>query len=297
MSDVAVCTTVFKRIKKIDKLLNSIDSEIVSTVYIADDGEWTDQKERVYSQSFEFNLEVFNLDFDSGLGAGRHKIVQEFDEDYLLLMDSDMQMPENTEILLKQLQNDSRIGGICGLFAEDKKIFSSGCLDIYIEDNIVELEIRESKQVEFLEGYPFIEFDMIANGALFRRECVKEYSWDPEYVIGREHADFYIGHKNRTDWKFGLCPSVHFPHDPGGDEDYLSHRWDDRKYREAEEYLLNKWDFTEYNQMDDNWLDVYNPHFGKHSNPNLIDMLKFKYKSDGLINTFTDAFRFVKNKL
>ena len=295
MDDIAVCTTVFKRIEKMDELLHSIDPELISTVYVADDGEWTDQKKRVYSQSFEFDLEVFNLDFDSGLGAGRHKIVQESDENFILLMDSDMKMPTNTHILLEQLNQDQTLGGVCGVFAEDNKIFTSGCLDIFENDNTVYVEIRENKSIDYISGYPFIEFDMIANAALFRRECVEDYCWDPEYVIGREHADFYIGHKKETDWRFGLCPSVHFPHNPGGSEDYLSHRWDNNKYEKAEKYLLNKWGLEGYIQMDSNWIDTYDPRFKKYSDPNLYDIISYKYKEGGLYHVFKDILKHMYN--
>lgn len=296
MSDVAVCTTIFKRIEKLNELLHSIDPEIISSVYIADDGECTDRKDEIYSHQFQFDLEVFDLEFDSGLGAGRHKIVQESNEEFILLMDCDMKMPKNTHVLLEQLNEDMSIGGVCGAFAESERIYTSGCLDIYQEDN-VNIDIRQNKKIEFLAGYPFIEFDMIANGAMFRRECLEDYCWDPEYVIGREHADFYIGHKMQTDWKFGLCPSVHFPHNPGGSEDFLSHRWSDDKYRQAEEYLLKKWGFERYNQLDENWLDVYDPRFDMHSNPSIFDVAYYTYKSEGIMSLISSAIEFGKKKL
>ena len=221
------------------------------------------------------------MEFDAGLGAGRHRIVQEFGEDYLLLMDADMQMPENVHVLLDQLEEDSSLGGVCGVFLEDDRIYTSGCMDIYEENATCKLEVREQKQIKYLSDYPFVEFDMIANAALFRRRCLEDYSWDPEYVIGREHADFYVGHKRETDWTFGLSPSVLFPHDPGGGDDFLTHRWDDDKYETAHEYFMEKWEFDEYKPIRYSWLDTFDSRFGDHPPPSLIREVRHKYKTDG----------------
>jgi glycosyltransferase involved in cell wall biosynthesis len=291
MADVAVCVTVFKRIEKLNTLLRSIDSEFVSTVYVADDGEWTDRKEEVYDQSFPFDLEVFNMEFDAGLGAGRHRIVQEYEEDYLLLMDSDMQMPENVHILSEQLEEDSTLGGVCGVFVEDNRVYTSGCMDIYEENSTCKLEIRDRKEVEFVANYPFVEFDMIANGALFRRECLEDYCWDPEYVIGREHVDFYVGHKHQTDWKFGLSPSVLFPHDPGGGDDFLTHRWDDGKYNTAHRYFMQKWGYDEYEPIRYSWIDTYDPRLNSHPPHSLLQKAKYKYEDEGAISLFKSIMK------
>lgn len=294
MADIAVSVTVFKRIEKLNELLRSIDPAFVSVVYIADNGELTERKNEVYNQSLPFELEVFDLEYDVGLGASRNKIVQEFEEEYLLLMDSDMRMPKNAHILLEQLEANSEIGGVCGAIAETDRIFTSGCLDIYEDGDTISLDLRDKKEVQFLAGYPFIEFDMITNASLFRRECVKEYSWDPKYQIGREHADFFLGHKRRTDWIFGFCPTVHFFHNPGGSEEYLSNRWDDEKYHNAEEYLIEKWGFNEYNQIDDNWLDCYDPVSDINVSPRVINRALNKYRTEGGVSVIKSTYRFLQ---
>ncbi|ELZ37186.1 glycosyltransferase family 2 protein [Halorubrum distributum] len=295
MVDIGVCVTVFKRIEKVENLLRSIDPDFISTVYIADDGEWTNKKESVYNQQFPFDLEVYNLEFDAGLGAGRNRIVQEFDEDYLLLMDSDMQMPKNTPVLLEQLEADPTLGGVCGVFVENDRIYTSGCTDIYEESNSCKLEIREKKQIEYLANYPLVRFDMIANAALFRRECLEDYSWDPEYVIGREHVDFYFGHKRKTDWEFGLSPTVLFPHNPGGTDSFLSHRWDQNKYETATEYFLKKWELDKYDGISYSWIDTYDPQFNQHPPHSLYSRAKFKYRTDGIVALVKSIMKIIYN--
>lgn len=291
MDDIAVCVTVFKRVEKVDALLHSIDPKFISRVYIADDGEWTDRKEAVYGQDFPFDLEVFDLEFDAGLGAGRNKIVQESTEEYLLLMDSDMKMPGNTDVLLQQLEADPGLGGICGLFLESDRIYSSGCLDIYEEDKTCKFEIRERKETELLANYPFVQFDMIANAALFRRDCLEDYSWDPEYVIGIEHMDFYVGHMRQSDWRFGLSPSVHFPHDPGGSLEYLSHRHSDSKYDDSKNYFLDKWGYVELGPIQHRWLNTYDPEFGGFPPHSLLARARRKFRKEGTVPLLKSALR------
>ena len=187
--------TVFKRIDKLEALLNSIDLDFAPVVYVSDVGEWSKRKQGVYSRPYAFNLKLFDLENVARLRAGGNKIVQEMTEDYLLLMDCDMQMAKNVELLLEQLEADPDLGGVCGLFAEENRISTSGCIDIFLEDGVCSLEIREPKRIEWIANYPFVQFDMIANAALLRRKCLDEYSWDPNYAVAREHVDFYIGQK------------------------------------------------------------------------------------------------------
>jgi len=296
MPDVAVGVTVFKRIDRLSKLLKSVDPEFASIVYVADDGESTEKKEEVYERSYPFDLEVFDLPFDAGLGAGRDRIVRELDEEFLLLMDSDMQMPENTTVLFDQLQADQTLGGVCGLFVEKERIFTSGCIDIYEENGVCSLELRDRKEVDLVANHPLFKFDMIANASLFRRECLEDYSWDPEYVIGREHVDFYMGHKRQTNWKFGLCPSVLFPHNPGGSNEFLKHRWNDEKYDAATEYFLQKWDLDEYKPIEYSWLATYDPVFEDYPPHDLIQRAKAKYKSDGISGVLAGGANLLKQK-
>ena len=61
------------------------------------------------------------------------------------------------------------------------------------------------------EGVPFVRFDKIAQCAMFRRECLDDYAWDPQFRVA-EHADFFLGHYHLTGWEFAVTPSVVFHH-------------------------------------------------------------------------------------
>lgn len=240
--DTAVGVKVFSRVDKLSDLLDSIQHPEIKTVYIADDGEQTAEKSKIYDREYPFKLQVFDLPYDAGLGYGRAHIVDNLSEDYLLIVDSDHQLPGDISPLHSQLQEDKDIGGIGGLLYENKKITGS-CHDLYERDGLLIRDVKESKPVYSIANHPFIPFDFIPNAALFRKKCIKDYCWDPEYVIGKEHVDFYIGHMKRTEWKFGVCPTIHFKHCPGGDTNYIENRENHRKLLESRNYFLDKWGY------------------------------------------------------
>jgi len=259
MDDVALGTKVFMRDEKLRNLLESIERTDIPKVYVADDGKETKEKAEIYAGSYDFDLEVLQLEYDAGLGYGRKQIVDRLEAKYFLLVDSDHEIPPNVDVLRTMLEADPDIGGIAGNIAEPEycRLFQNA-KNIRVEDNDLVREIdRDAKSMDTVAGYPFVTFDFIPNAALFRRECVEDYCWDPEYVIGHEHVDFYIGHWKQTDWNFGICPSVTFPHYPGGSPSYESNRHDDEKIRADREYFLEKWGFDDLRMETMYWFDTH----------------------------------------
>lgn len=238
--DVALGVKVFKRTDKLEDLFDSIEESQLEKVYVADDGE-TEEREHLYSSDkYTFTLEVIDLEYDAGLGYGRQQIVEQLEEKYLLIVDSDHTLPSNLEELYTILQSDESIGGVSGLILEHG--FLKGmCHDIYIEGDYLYRDVRESKSQETVGESTFVEFEFIPNAALFRAEVFDDYVWDEEFVIGGEHLDFYIGHLE-TDWRFGVCPEVLFNHNPGGSTEYLQNRGNPFKVESSETYLQDKWD-------------------------------------------------------
>lgn len=248
--DIVLGTKVFKRTEKLENLFESIDNSPISKVIVADDGN-TEEREELYEKNYNFDLSVIDLEFDSGLGKGRRRIVNKMDRKYLLIVDSDHLIP-NIKPLYNILENDKTVGGVSGLILEKGKLLGK-CNDIFLEDNYIVNDIREQKSGEDINSNLFIEFDFVPNAALFRKETLEDYCWDSEFVIGGEHLDFYIGHLE-TKWRFGVCPEVIFPHFPGGSNEYMKHRGNPFKVEKSHEYLLSKWG---KNQIINNesWLD------------------------------------------
>ncbi|WP_436926722.1 glycosyltransferase family 2 protein [Halosimplex amylolyticum] len=264
MSSIALGAVVFKRTDMVEQLLSSVSSP-VETVYIADNGEISPERRRIYDRSYPFELKVLDLEYDSGLGHGRNEIVEQLSEDYVVIVDSDMTMPHGIEYLADQLDERPRLGGVSGLLFEHGNLIGASC-DLYEEGEILIKDIRGTKDSEFVDGKPFVEFDFVPNAAMFRRECLEEYSWDPAYKFGAEHLDFFVAHKKRTDWTFGTCPAVVFPHFPGGDAAYLSARMgiDEDRPGKSLQYFLDKWGYRHVLKIQPRWADSF-------SNPALRD--------------------------
>lgn len=242
MDDVALGVKVFSRVNKLENLLDSVEESDINTVYVADDGEMTDEKRKLYSRSFDFDLNLIDLEYDAGLGYGRAEIVKQLDAEYLLIVDSDHTVPENVNVLRTILENNSQIGGVSGLIFERGHL-RGACNDLFEHDDVLVRDVNEEKRTYYQDGVPFLYFDFIPNAALFRRDCLEDYCWDREYVIGSEHIDFYVGHMKTTDWRFATCPAVVFDHYPGGSSGYLLARQNAAKLRRSREYFIRKWGY------------------------------------------------------
>lgn len=262
MGGFAAGVTVFKRTEKLRNLLGSIPSEHIETVYVADNGEIDESRQAVYDEAYPFELTVLDLEYDSGLGYGRKKIVEAVDEEYLLIVDNDMIVPENVDLLRDQLAAKPTYGGISGVLLEHGE-YRSGCWDIFegglFKDDVVILDIRERKQIERVAGAPLTTFEFITNAAVFRTPCLRDYCWDPGLVV-EEHLDFYLGHLNQTDWTFGVCPAVVFEHDHGGDSEYLSIRNQDERVLKYRRKSLEKWGYRKRLYLkQQGWIDTNHP--------------------------------------
>lgn len=292
MSDIAVCVPMFMRSSKLRTLLASAERSGIEKVYVADDGETTDAKEAIYSADYGFELEVFDLEYDAGVGHKRNVLGSEPDEPYLLFVDSDMQVPPNYMTLYRQLEALPDLGGVTPMYLEDGRI-STVSTDLYEEGDRLHRDIRERKEIETVADAPLVEFDFLPNVGLFRKRCLEEYNWDEEYTIMREHLDFYVGHWKRTDWRFGLCPQVLIPHSPGGSEEYVSHRRSEEKFRRSDEYFCRKWNYREVVRGADRWVDTYDPDIGGFPPGHPVERLMNAYEKGGAIGAAKYAGSYV----
>jgi glycosyltransferase involved in cell wall biosynthesis len=240
---IAVGVKVFKRTEKLSKLFESLRNQPIECVYVADDGH-TANRQHLYNQDYPFRLTVLDLEFDAGLGAGRRRIVEEFTEPYILFVDSDHTVLD-FEPLYEILTADESLGGVSALMSKSDGEVQANAHDLYETDHVLVRDVRGDHPVEQVAGHPMFRFDYVPNAGLYRRECLEDYAWDPAYVIGKDHLDFYLGHKQYTDWEFGICAEVLFGHNPGGDASYLLDRLDTRKSWESKAYFLNKWGYDQ----------------------------------------------------
>lgn len=285
MTDLALGTKVFDRTDKLETLLDSVAGSPVEKVYVADDGEPSDRKRALYDRSFPFDLEYIDLEYDAGLGRGRNRIVERVDEEYVCFVDTDHELPTNVGTLTDQLDARPDLGGIAGSIIEpDRGRIWQSAKDFREKgDTLVRGADLREKRIERVAGYPFVEFHFVPNAAVFRTECLEAYPWDPAYVIGWEHTDFYVGHWKRSDWRFGVCPAVMFGHFPGGSTEYTSNRHDPAKLARSRRHFLDKWGYEKRVTTKPYWYDTHG------SDPSLTKRAASVYRNRGLEALARDA--------
>lgn len=281
MTEVALCVPVFSRRDKLRKTLDSAEDIGISNVYVADDGEKTSTAP-VYKNDYSFELTVFDLEYDAGVGYKRNELVEVTNEPYLLFIDSDMEVPESYKILKHQLDSKPTFGAVTPMYIENGRL-STVATDFHEENNVLYCDIQNAKLIEEVDGYPFVQFDYLPNVGLFRRECLEDYCWDPEYTIQREHVDFYVGHWRETNWNFALSPSVYVRHYPGGGDDYLSERHSSSKVNASKAYFRKKWGYKSVEKQVDRWIDTYDPVVQDFPSPDSHKRLFSVFNHNGII--------------
>lgn len=285
MTDLAVGVPMFKRVERLSDLLNSVAKTKISSVYVADNGKMTAEKEELYNDEYPFNLTIFDIEYDSGLGNCRDTLVSKTNEDFLFFVDSDMRIPSNYDVLVEQLKSRPSLGGVGGIILDENQgRIRSTAGDLRIEDDIVHKVNGQPTSFEYVAGSPLAEFEYIQNAAVFRRECLDDYSWDDSYLIGREHLDFFLGHKLNTEWDFAVSPQVIFPHNPGGSDDYSGHRKSNERLEKSKKYFQNKWDVDGYSPSPC-WIDTVQ----YYQSSSKINQIKRVYEEEGMRETINQS--------
>jgi len=242
--DLALGTVAYKRTDRLEDLLESCVRQPVSKVYIFDNGEETDRKHELYNRDFPYEIQVTQSDINKGPNYGRYHIAEQSAEDYLLIVDSDNELIGDIKILVDQLKDREDLGGVSGVLLEYGQVKGPFHDLVECEDVLIR-GLHDDKTLGQVAGSQFIQFDFLPQTTVFKRECLDDYAWDPEFRVGKGHLDFYIGHKRTTDWNFGMCPEVLFKHSPGGDDEYNTLRYDWSDKMDRKRYLLDKWGYDQ----------------------------------------------------
>lgn len=276
MASVALGTKVFSRTNDLRNLLETIPEGVFDTIYVADDGEMSPQKERLYKEK---SIQLLDLEYDIGLSTGRNKIVKEATEDYLCICDTDHRVPNNITTLVDQLESNNELGGVGGIIVEpgDNQIYyeAQDFAERNQQNTLVRSPLLRDKNIQIISDSPFISFDFIPNAAVFRREVLEEYPWDNEFTIEGEHLDYYLNHWKNSKWKFGINPAVIFQHYPGGDPDYMAERHSTDKESNSKSYIMKKWGYDNISLDSYRWVTVTGERRGQMSVPeNIIRIIR-----------------------
>ena len=241
--DITCGVTLLSRTEKLRKLLHSIDRSPITNVVVSDDGDADARHDLYYSNDWDFELNVVRLTDGSGVGYGRNRALDYVDTDNFLLVDADHQIPENVGELKRILDADDSIGAVGGLLREANGIGGSGTNYHLLkrgEKRYLQLDVQEAPIPKTIAGHLFFEFDKIPNASLFRTAVFDDGMWDPEYNVGSEHRDFYLSHVT-DNWRYGITPSVLFPHSIDETAAYQRMRFSPTANNESATYFREKW--------------------------------------------------------
>jgi len=238
---ITLATINFLRSDRTRNLLMSVPKEI-KKVLIIDNNKELDQK--LYDESWDFNLEVIKVPFNTPEQVCKLKIVENINTKYFVLVDNDMVLPNNVLDLYTIIKSDYKIGGVSGILLDHGYKPCCGAHDIFIEDGYLIRDIREKipNKIRRINNLVFIKFDFIPHAAIFRKKIFEDYTYDPKMYF--EHIDFFLGHWYLKKWIFGICPHVIFQHYPGWEIDkemYATFRRNKNVFREGYKNLLKKW--------------------------------------------------------
>jgi len=218
-STVAIGIKTFMREGNFFKVIDSIERHFPYpyTLYIADDGDVSEEKEYRYQQLESQGHVIIRLPFNCGISVGRNEITRRAIEDYVLIMDDDIMLEDSESIERMKMILDSKddIGLCAGMIYQEGgepfggKDYSRG-LRLEIDKNVL-FRHKSIGNLSKLDGTLFNYADQVVNFFLAKREVFNDIRWDDRIKIEYEHMDFFLSLK-KTRWKATVCLNTNLTH-------------------------------------------------------------------------------------
>jgi hypothetical protein len=158
------------------------------------------------------DLPVVVLETDSNLSRGRNELARAVATPFLLLCEDDFEFCEQTriEVLVDVLAHDAEIGGVGGEMVEEPhpRIWAHN----YHRrgDEIVMCPSTDPIR-RTPGGVVYQPCQLIFNFVLFRRELLRQVSWDEDMPLN-EHMDYYWRVSRCTDWRMAVARGIAIIH-------------------------------------------------------------------------------------
>jgi GT2 family glycosyltransferase len=201
-----------KTILRDAKLFHVIDS--LRTFYpgihliVADDGQPSEEKLRLYKSLTEEGHFLEIMSFDSGFGAKSNRIAQALQRPYLLVASddfdfSDLQTRDGVQKLAEVLDDFPNLDIASGRVNNNPYEF-----DFEQQDNGSVIIEHAAKSTSPAYMYGYVACDLTVNYSLIRKEVFEKVHWDEDQFIGNgEHGAFFLD-AARTGFKVGYVPGV-----------------------------------------------------------------------------------------
>lgn len=212
---------------------------------------------------------VLKMPFDSGLPAGRNRLLEKVQTKFFLIGDDDFFYESNTDLSkLLKLMDIADIAG--GAVQEDGILKHYEGFFVKDEKRTIEWKrLDVSSSCELYEGIQYKKCDFVFNFFIAKKEISKKVQWDEHIKISYEHSDFFLMAKD-ADIKVVYCPEVVVTHKPahihlspeeGAAYDGYRRRRGDRNF------FLKKWGYETY-------IDIHGHHDRLTRNEFQVDATK-----------------------
>jgi len=249
MNDFQILIKSFRRFNALERCVDSIVRYYPSVpILIADDSfdvvPSMIPKSVLRIQQID-QVRWIQLPYDSGLSAGRNRLVELADSETVILFDDDYVVTDATRLdhLIKLLEvsdiaagvirDNGRLLGVPGTFT--------------IRDRILTVSSTDSEWQEHY-GISYRQSDMAVNFFAAQRNTLLKYPWDVRFKITGEHLDFFL-----SLWMVGIrvvyTPQTVVEHKRTYTSDYLKYRCRQAAFRPL---IAKKWGLKR--------LPVYSPY-------------------------------------
>ena len=185
IDDLTILIKSFMRPECVNNLLMSIRMKYDIKIIIVDDSETP------LNFDYDDNIKTYNIEFDSGLSAGRNFGVSKIETPYFLLCDDDFEFTDNTDLVkwLDIFKNSDLdiLGG--DVIMNGNRIDYFGLLE-KVDDKLYYRHGNHNIN-EF-----YTEYDLILNFFIAKTKKIKKYKWDDSLKLA-EHTAFFFEHKGK----------------------------------------------------------------------------------------------------
>lgn len=239
---VQIIVKSFRRFKSLIRFIESVKSKYPDIQILVADDSLEDGKEYP-AEILNLHKEVYwvKLPFDSGLSAGRNRLVEICSHEYILVCDDDYVFDDATRLedLLTVLESNKELSLAAGLVRENGREMNWRGVLFQNEQSVSVLPLES--EFEEIDNVKIRRTDLALNFFLARRESLLKCPWDENLKIGAEHLDFFLSRKKIGE-KSCYVPSVSVLHDPEFERCSEYDQFRDRTdYREL---LKQKWGFV-----------------------------------------------------
>ena len=212
-STIAIGIKTFLREETLFKTLDVIKDKFPFPyrLYIADDGTISNRKAYLYQQLEKEGHVIIKPSYNSGISAGRNKIVEAVSEKYVLIIDDDIAIYDQNAVknMKKVLDHDPEVGLVSGMLKlSNGNYFASKSYNEGLRFDMrgkLLVKVPSYKTRYEADDVMYLYADQVVNFFLARTEIFDEVKWDNRIKVQYEHMDFFLELKNRTRWKVAVC--------------------------------------------------------------------------------------------